>query len=97
MHSALKKDGKALYTYAREGIEVERAPRDVIVKSLSLARTGALRAIDSSPVSKGTYIRTLGEDIGEALGCGAHLTALRRLATGGFESTIASPSKRSRP
>jgi tRNA pseudouridine55 synthase len=88
MHSALKKDGKALYEYAREGIEVERAPRDVVIHQLKVTHTGApegqfaikIEAI----VSKGTYIRTLGEDIGEALGCGAHLTSLRRTATGGF-------------
>ncbi|MHB1125002.1 MAG: tRNA pseudouridine(55) synthase TruB [Ramlibacter sp.] len=85
MHSALKKDGKALYEYARAGEEVEREARDVVIRAL------ALSAIDSrtlrlvATVSKGTYIRTLGEDIGEALGCGAHLTALRRTATGQFD------------
>jgi tRNA pseudouridine55 synthase len=88
MHSALKKDGKALYEYAREGIEVERAPRDVVIHQLKVTHTGAPEGqfaikIEAS-VSKGTYIRTLGEDIGEALGCGAHLTSLRRTATGGF-------------
>lgn len=87
MHSALKKDGKALYEYAREGIEVERAARDVTVYRLELAR----EALDSirlrATVSKGTYIRTLGEDIGEALGCGAHLSALRRTATGDFDQS----------
>jgi tRNA pseudouridine55 synthase len=87
MHSALKKDGKALYEYAREGIEVERAARDVTVYQLELARE-ALDAIRlRATVSKGTYIRTLGEDIGEALGCGAHLSALRRTATGDFDQT----------
>jgi tRNA pseudouridine55 synthase len=85
MHSALKKNGKALYEYAREGVEVERAPRDVVIHRLSLERLAdsddiRIRAM----VSKGTYIRTLAEDIGAALGCGAHLTALRRIATGGF-------------
>lgn len=88
MHSALKKDGKALYEYAREGIEVERAPRDVVIHRLKLTDTGApegqLAIKIEASVSKGTYIRTLGEDIGEALGCGAHLTSLRRTATGGF-------------
>ncbi|PLC04109.1 tRNA pseudouridine(55) synthase TruB [Variovorax sp. RO1] len=84
MHSALKKDGKALYEYAREGIEIERAPRDVVIHQLTLTRLDddSIRIVAS--VSKGTYIRTLGEDIGEALGCGAHLTFLRRTATGGF-------------
>jgi tRNA pseudouridine55 synthase len=88
MYSALKKDGKALYEYARAGIEVERVARDVTIHELKLALDPA--DIDSVAInirvkcSKGTYIRTLGEDIGEALGCGAHLTALRRVDTGGF-------------
>jgi tRNA pseudouridine55 synthase len=87
MHSALKKDGKALYEYARAGEEVDRVARDVTVWSLELTADGCppetLRM--SAKVSKGTYIRTLAEDIGEALGCGAHLTALRRVATGHFD------------
>jgi tRNA pseudouridine55 synthase len=84
MHSALKKDGKALYEYARAGVEVERAPRNVTVFELQLAIVAPdlLRIV--AKVSKGTYIRTLGEDIGEALGCGASLVALRRTATGPF-------------
>lgn len=84
MHSALKKDGKALYEYAREGIEVERAPRDVVIHALSVTaiEPDLIRIV--ARVSKGTYIRTLGEDIGEALGCGAHLRSLRRIATGDF-------------
>lgn len=89
MHSALKKDGKALYEYAREGVEVERAPREVEIYELKVAAAPASPAQSAieiiATVSKGTYIRTLGEDIGEALGCGAHLTALRRVATGGFD------------
>ena len=88
MHSALKKDGKALYEYAREGIEVERAPRDVVIHALELTLPAFGSASNdirlTAKVSKGTYIRTLGEDIGEALGCGAHLTSLRRIATGNF-------------
>jgi tRNA pseudouridine55 synthase len=89
MYSALKKDGKPLYEYARAGIEVERPARDVTVYELkmSLALVGYEKyAIELvAKCSKGTYIRTLGEDIGEALGCGAHLGALRRIGTGGFE------------
>ena len=89
MHSALKKDGKALYEYARAGIEVERAPRDVEIFELNVAVAPTIKgdiAIDiRAKCSKGTYIRTLAEDIGEALGCGAHLTALRRTATGNFD------------
>lgn len=85
MHSALKKDGKALYEYAREGIEVERAVRSVVVHELTLKADTADTIHIRAAVSKGTYIRVLGEDIGEALGCGAHLTFLRRIATGGFD------------
>ncbi len=91
MYSALKKDGKALYDYAREGIEVERAPRDVVIHDLKLSLAepapGQVTVRIEAKVSKGTYIRTLGEDIGEALGCGAHLIALRRIATGQFDAT----------
>jgi tRNA pseudouridine55 synthase len=90
MHSALKKDGKALYEYARAGQEVERAPRDVTIHDLQIEPTTPtpgghpqLRIV--ARVSKGTYIRTLGEDIGQALGCGAHLSALRRIATGHYD------------
>jgi tRNA pseudouridine55 synthase len=84
MHSALKKDGKALYEYARAGEEVEREPRDVVIRSLSLQPVDANTLKLVATVSKGTYIRTLGEDIGEALGCGGHLTSLRRTASGGI-------------
>jgi len=90
MHSALKKDGKALYEYARAGIEVERAPRAVTIHALEvldLRLDAAQPAIDIRvSCSKGTYIRTLGEGLGEALGCGAHLSALRRVATGNFSA-----------
>jgi len=88
MYSALKKDGKALYEYARAGIEIEREARDVTIHELKVTLTHvepASLAINMIVTcSKGTYIRTLGEDIGEALGCGAHLSALRRIGTGGF-------------
>ena len=88
MHSALKKDGRPLYEYARAGIEVEREARTVVIRALTLALdidgdTATLRM--QVRCSKGTYIRTLAEDIGEALGCGAHLTLLRRVGTGGFD------------
>ena len=85
MHSALKKDGKALYEYARAGIEVERASREVTVFDLHLSLAGPALLKIVAKVSKGTYIRTLGEDIGAALGCGAHLVSLRRIATGPFD------------
>jgi tRNA pseudouridine55 synthase len=88
MYSALKKDGKALYEYAREGITLEREPRNVTIFKLNILldqQNNAQAAIKIvATVSKGTYIRTLGEDIGEALGCGAHLSALRRTQTGGL-------------
>lgn len=88
MYSALKRDGKPLYEYARAGIELERPARDVEIFELNVALApteSAQAAIEIiAKCSKGTYIRTLGEDIGEALGCGAHLTSLRRIATGDF-------------
>ncbi|MGA0571172.1 tRNA pseudouridine(55) synthase TruB [Variovorax sp. VNK109] len=84
MYSALKKDGKALYEYARAGEEVEREARDVTIHSLSLHLETPDTLRISVRCSKGTYIRTLGEDIGHALGCGAHLTMLRRTGTGGY-------------
>ncbi len=88
MHSALKRDGKPLYEYAREGIALEREPRDVTIYKLKVQFAGMEYAQSAitivAKVSKGTYIRTLGEDIGEALGCGAHLSSLRRIETGGL-------------
>lgn len=85
MHSALKKDGKALYEYARAGIEVERIARNVVIHDIAaeFVAEAAIKLIVNC--SKGTYIRTLGEDIGDMLGCGAHLTSLRRIGTGGFD------------
>lgn len=85
MHSALKKDGKALYEYARAGEEVEREARSVVIHALKLTPVDPSTLHLAAKVSKGTYIRTLGEDIGEALGCGGHLTSLRRTATGHFD------------
>jgi tRNA pseudouridine55 synthase len=82
MYSALKRDGKPLYEYAREGITLERAARDVIIHKLELIAYEAPFLKLSVTCSKGTYIRVLGQDIGEALGCGAHLNALRRTQVG---------------
>ncbi|MBV6475765.1 MAG: tRNA pseudouridine synthase B [Rhodocyclaceae bacterium] len=82
MHSALKRDGRPLYEYARKGIELEREPREVSIFSLNvreISREGFIFDVDCS---KGTYVRTLAQDIGEALGCGGHLTALRRTRIG---------------
>jgi tRNA pseudouridine55 synthase len=88
MHSALKKDGKPLYEYARAGVAVERTAREVEIYDLKMATAQAGQAPEAIDLvvkcSKGTYIRTLGEDIGAALGCGGHLTRLRRTATGPF-------------
>ncbi|QOR40477.1 tRNA pseudouridine(55) synthase TruB [Billgrantia diversa] len=86
MYSALKHQGRKLYELAREGKSVERAVRRVTVYDARLlAFEGEVFELEVR-VSKGTYIRTLAEDIGRALGCGAHITALRRLATGPFGS-----------
>lgn len=82
MHSALKRDGKALYEYARAGIEVEREPRQVTIHAIDIIDWQADVLVIDVRCSKGTYIRTLGQDIGEALGCGAHLSALRRTGSG---------------
>ncbi|HZE91483.1 MAG TPA: tRNA pseudouridine(55) synthase TruB [Rhizobacter sp.] len=82
MHSALKRDGKALYEYARAGIEVEREPRRVTIHRIDIVDWQHDRLTLDVGCSKGTYIRTLAEDIGKALGCGAHLSALRRSGSG---------------
>lgn len=82
MHSALKRDGKPLYEYARKGIELERQPRPVTIHALELRSfDGDLLRIRVD-CSKGTYVRTLAEDIGAALGCGGHLAGLRRMRIG---------------
>lgn len=82
MHSALKKDGKALYEYARQGLEVERTPRRITIHAIDVLAFEADTLVLDVRCSKGTYIRTLAEDIGKALGCGAHLKALRRTGSG---------------
>jgi tRNA pseudouridine55 synthase len=85
MHSALKRNGRPLYELARQGIEVERAPRPVTVYAIDcLGFAGDLLSMRVA-CSKGTYIRVLAADIGQALGCGAHLTALRRTRVGDLE------------
>ncbi len=82
MHSALKHEGRALYEYARAGVEVERAARTVHIHRIDIVSWKAPSLVIDVVCSKGTYIRTLAEDIGAALGCGATLTALRRTASG---------------
>ena len=84
MYSAVKKDGQKLYSLARQGVEIPREARDIFISSLTLEtssqHTYTLRVI----CSKGTYIRTLCNDIGSALGCGGTLSELRRLRAGVF-------------
>ena len=86
MYSALKRDGKALYEYAREGIVLERAARPVTIHALSLVEYAAPFLKIRVTCSKGTYVRVLGEDVGAALGCGAHLNALRRIEVGALDA-----------
>ncbi len=82
MYSALKRDGTPLYELARQGIEVERPPRAVTIHSLEMSVWSGDRFDLAVTCSKGTYVRTLAADIGQALGCGAHLAALRRTRVG---------------
>lgn len=84
MYSALKKDGKKLYEYARAGIEIERAPRDITIKAITLHTIDDVQIDLTVTCTKGTYVRVLGEDIAKALGTLGHLTALRRLQVGNF-------------
>jgi tRNA pseudouridine55 synthase len=84
MHSALKHQGKPLYEYIRKGEVIERETRQVFIRELNLERWAATELDIDVLCSKGTYIRTLGEDIGAALGCGGHLIALRRTGIGEF-------------
>lgn len=84
MYSALKHKGERLYKLARQGQEVERAPRTVIIHELVLRRLEGDEIDLEVACSKGTYVRTLAEDLGEALGCGAHVKMLRRLGVGPY-------------
>ena len=85
MYSALKHEGKALYEYAREGVEIERKPRLVTIHSITNNSFVQDVAVITVTCTKGTYIRTLAEDIGSFLGCGAHLIGLRRTATANYQ------------
>ncbi|MDP2805798.1 MAG: tRNA pseudouridine(55) synthase TruB [Gallionellaceae bacterium] len=85
MYSALKHEGKPLYEYIRKGVTIERALRDVFIHELRMERLDGNELEIVVRCSKGTYVRTLGEDIGEVLGCGGHLTALRRTAIARFD------------
>ena len=84
MYSALKFEGRAYYEHARAGREIERKPRRIVIESLDIVEWRSPEAVVAVRCSKGTYVRVLAEDIGEALGCGAHLSGLRRTHTGGF-------------
>jgi len=85
MYSALKRNGKPLYEYARAGVEIERAPRRVTIIELTLLAFQKNRFVIRVACSKGAYIRSLAMDIGTALGCGAHLDTLRRTRIGDFD------------
>jgi tRNA pseudouridine55 synthase len=85
VHSALKFEGRPYYDYARRGIDIPRAPRTITIHALRLVQWQAPEATLDVECSKGTYVRVLAADLGEALGCGAHLAGLRRTASGGFD------------
>ena len=85
MHSALKRNGRPLYELARKGIEVEREPRAVTIHAIDLLDFSGESLRLRVACSKGTYIRVLAADLGQALGCGAHLTALRRTVVGDLD------------
>ncbi len=84
MVSALKRDGKPLYEYARQGIVLEREPREITIRHLELLSFTPMHAEIQVQCTKGTYIRTLAQDIGRVLGCFGHLSALRRTQVGPF-------------
>ena len=84
MFSALKHEGRPLYEYARKGIVIERKPRDIVIRRIDIREFAPPHAVIDVACSKGTYIRTLAEDIAKQLGTYAHLTALRRTASAGF-------------
>ncbi|HEY9446237.1 MAG TPA: tRNA pseudouridine(55) synthase TruB [Burkholderiales bacterium] len=84
MYSALKRDGKPLYAYARAGVEIERLPRRVTIRRLDFEGLDGIDLRIRVDCSKGTYVRVLAEDIGQALGCGACLAHLTRFAVGGL-------------
>jgi len=89
-HSALKLGGRPYYEYARAGIDIPRAPREVVIASMELLDWQPPDAVIDVECSKGTYVRTLADDVGRAMGCGAHLFALRRTRTGTFAINAAS-------
>ena len=93
MHSAIKQNGQPLYKLAHQGIEVEREPRQVHIYDLELLEIAEASFKFHLRCSKGTYVRTLVEDMGEVMGCGAHLTDLRRIQVGPFHLEDASTAE----
>jgi tRNA pseudouridine55 synthase len=91
MHAALKFEGKPYYEYARRGLDIPRVPRAITIHALRLLDWRPPDATLDVECSKGTYVRVVAADLGEALGCGAHLATLRRTASGGFDVTDAHP------
>jgi len=89
MYSAVKLDGVPLYKLARRGEEVERTAREITVHSISIDQVDMPFVTFTVACSRGTYVRTLSADLGEWLGCGAHLTSLRRLSSGPFNESLA--------
>ncbi|NCC30314.1 MAG: tRNA pseudouridine(55) synthase TruB, partial [Gammaproteobacteria bacterium] len=87
MHSAVKHQGQRLYKLARQGLEVERTPREIQIFALDLLSMDLPEIELDVHCSKGTYVRTLAEDIGRMLGCGAHVSGLRRTAVGPYAET----------
>jgi tRNA pseudouridine55 synthase len=87
MHSAVKHQGQRLYKLARQGLEVERTPREIRIFALDLVSMELPEILLDVHCSKGTYVRTLAEDIGRKLGCGAHVAGLRRTAVGPYSET----------
>ncbi len=85
MHSALKHRGRPLYEYARQGIEIEREARRVLVHDLELETFTGDACVLRVHCGKGFYVRALADDLGEVLGCGAHLAGLTRLRVSGFD------------
>ena len=91
MHSAVRVQGQRLYDLARQGVEIAREPRAIRIDFLEIREFFGEKLVISVKCSKGTYIRTLAETLGERLGCGAYLTGLRRTAAGAFHIDDAAP------
>lgn len=97
MYSAIKREGRPLYAYARKGEVIERESRSVYIEKIEILSASQESATLNIVCSGGTYIRTLGHDMGEDLGCGAHMTALHRTQVGRFSVDQASPLDEAKP